>query len=344
MRLRAILLVVSSLGVVALQTPGSSAAPTCQLAGSWPQTTEKIGSSTWSITADGKAQEGGLGGASGTATLSDGVLTITWKTSDDAYEGVYRWTLDAQCAGTGTLTWTKKPEGETRGTTFASTVKGPAPTGPSCPRAEPLCPVKPPPITPAREPPKVGVTTDYRAPAPGKVGTTPVPAAKKSTRTLEGLVRFVDDEGNPVRGPDVAAIEAQVAKAAVVCLPVALRPDDAPGVLDGITDTSTDFATCAAVVARVLARADQIRKQKLKTRAAAAASTCPARAFGPRRARSKLRVTCTPAANGARIAIKARSGTLRSVLGRRKIKLLVGRTSIQPGPAKLRLRVRWTAR
>lgn len=105
----------------------SSAATTCQLAGTWSQTTQVVGASTWTITADGRAQETGLGYASGTASLSGGVLKITWQTTN-GYAGVYKWTLNAQCAGTGTLTWTRKPASETRGTTFASTVTGPPPT------------------------------------------------------------------------------------------------------------------------------------------------------------------------------------------------------------------------
>jgi hypothetical protein len=115
-------------GLLAASGAGTSAAPAvCQLAGSWSQTTTDVGSTTWAITADGKAQEHGIGNASGTASLSGNVLTITWTTSD-GYAGVYRWTLDEQCGGSGTLTFTKVAPGDPRqGQSFASTVDGPPP-------------------------------------------------------------------------------------------------------------------------------------------------------------------------------------------------------------------------
>jgi peptidoglycan hydrolase-like protein with peptidoglycan-binding domain len=118
---------VCCLFVAASATSPAVAAPTCHLAGSWSQTTEQVGSTTWSITADGRAQESGLGNASGTATLSGGVLTITWTTTN-GYAGVYRWTLNTQCGGTGTLKFDKTAPGDTRqGKSFASTVTGPPP-------------------------------------------------------------------------------------------------------------------------------------------------------------------------------------------------------------------------
>jgi hypothetical protein len=95
----------------------------CKLAGTWSQTTTDVGSTTWTIAADGKAKETGLGNASGTATLAGSVLTITWTTAD-AWAGVYRWTLTPTCSGTGTLTFTKGPRA---GTVLASTVRGSAP-------------------------------------------------------------------------------------------------------------------------------------------------------------------------------------------------------------------------
>jgi hypothetical protein len=122
------------LGLLAASGTGTSAAPAaCQLGGSWSQTTTDVGSTTWSIRADGKAQEQGIGNASGTASLSGNILTITWTTSD-GYAGVYRWTLDAQCNGSGMLTFTKVGPGDPRqGQSFASTVDGPPPVkAPGC--------------------------------------------------------------------------------------------------------------------------------------------------------------------------------------------------------------------
>lgn len=336
------LVLMVALAVLASHTSRSSAAPVCHLAGSWSQSTPNVGSSTWVITADGRAQEHGLGNARGTATLGSNELTINWAISEN-FQGVYRWSLRADCSGTGTLTYTKVAPGDPRaGQSYPSTVQGPAPTEPSCPRAEPSsCPVRRPAITPAGQAAKLGVTTNYRAPPPGKVRAYRVPRANK--RTLTGLIRFVDDQGNPVEGPDIVAVQAQAERAGTVCALLAARPD-APGVLEGMNPSHSDFASCVAVVARVLARSDQIRKRKLQTRAVAATSACPVRALGSRKAGSKLRVTCTPTANATRIRIRARSGTLRRVLGSHRINLVVGRTSIPGGPAKLRLRVRWTAR
>jgi hypothetical protein len=106
----------------------AAAAATCHLAGTWSQTTTDVGSTTWVITADGKAQEYGIGNASGTATLAGNVLTITWTTSN-GYAGVYKWTLGANCSGTGTLTFTAVAPGDQRaGKSFPSTVQGPPPS------------------------------------------------------------------------------------------------------------------------------------------------------------------------------------------------------------------------
>jgi FecR protein len=118
---------------------GASAAPTsaataCGLAGSWAESTGDVGSSTWSITAAGSAQQQGLGNASGRAALSNGVLTIDWTTSD-GYAGHSRWTLDASCKGTGTLTFTKVGPGDDRaGKSYPSTITGPPPIETASPR------------------------------------------------------------------------------------------------------------------------------------------------------------------------------------------------------------------
>ena len=118
----------AALGAAGSSAASPAAAAKCRLAGSWSQTTTDVGSTTWVITADGKAQEQGIGNASGTATLVGNVLTITWKTSN-GYAGVYRWTLGANCSGTGTLTFTAVAPGDQRaGKSFPSTVQGPPPS------------------------------------------------------------------------------------------------------------------------------------------------------------------------------------------------------------------------
>src|SRR4051812_25004581 len=78
----------------------SAAAPTCHLAGTWHQTTDQVGSTSWSIEADGTAEETNSPGAkaSGKATLSNSVLTINW-TTPTGYAGTYRWTLQSNCSG-----------------------------------------------------------------------------------------------------------------------------------------------------------------------------------------------------------------------------------------------------
>lgn len=113
--------------------PPASAAPECQRAGSWSQTTEQVGSTVWTIEENGEATEQGIGNATGRGDLQGDVLTITWATSD-GYEGVYRWTLDAACKGRGTLTFTKVGPGDDRaGKSYPSIVTGPAPVETSNP-------------------------------------------------------------------------------------------------------------------------------------------------------------------------------------------------------------------
>lgn len=112
-------------GIVAFVVVGSQASAgavsSCQLAGSWVQTTDGQ-SSTWVIAADGQARESGLGSAHGTARLVGDILTITSFPSDPSYNGVYRWQLGQDCSGTGTLTFTNAPRA---GQSLPSTVKGP---------------------------------------------------------------------------------------------------------------------------------------------------------------------------------------------------------------------------
>ena len=115
---------------------GMSAAPTgaataCGVAGSWTQTTDQVGTTTWSITADGTATEGST--ATGKATLSGSELTITWNSTRSTYAGVYRWTLNEQCRGAGTLHFTQKDPGDTR-QDLTSTVTGPPPIETASPR------------------------------------------------------------------------------------------------------------------------------------------------------------------------------------------------------------------
>lgn len=93
----------------------------CTLAGRWSNRVEGLGPSTWTISADGKAVESGLGDVTGTAMLSGNKLTIRWE--KDEYAGVYEWSLGTDCtSGTGTLTWTRYPDDESQGPTFKTSV------------------------------------------------------------------------------------------------------------------------------------------------------------------------------------------------------------------------------
>ena len=124
-------LVLAACVSAGMSASASVAGTTCTLAGNWAQTTQDVGSTTWAIQANGDAQESGIGNASGHATLSNDVLTIDWTTSD-GYAGVYRWTLAADCTGTGTLTFTKVGPGDDRaGKSYPSSVKGPPPPEPT---------------------------------------------------------------------------------------------------------------------------------------------------------------------------------------------------------------------
>lgn len=117
--------------VLSATTSSAQAAPTleCQMsAGSWAQSTPGIADTTWSITKEGFAtQSNNPGGyaTTGSATLSGGVLTINWTTPESGYAGVFRWTLNANCGGTGKLTFSA-PE-SVAGDEYDSTVDGPDP-------------------------------------------------------------------------------------------------------------------------------------------------------------------------------------------------------------------------
>jgi hypothetical protein len=101
-----------------------AATASCHLQGDWEQTTAGQ-SSIWHISSDGQATEAGLGSAHGTAALVGHVLTINSFPSDPTFDGIYKWTLDPECRGTGTLTFTHAPH---TGQSLQSTVIGPPPT------------------------------------------------------------------------------------------------------------------------------------------------------------------------------------------------------------------------
>jgi hypothetical protein len=97
-------------------------AGSCTAVGTWVQTTDGIGPTTWTVVRGGQAHETGVGNATGKASLSGHVLKITFVASDKVTTGVYTWTLKPNCrSGTGTLRFTGPA---TRaGETHASTVR-----------------------------------------------------------------------------------------------------------------------------------------------------------------------------------------------------------------------------
>ena len=89
---------------------GNPPAGSRDISGRWEQTTPGSGTSTWKITrlSDGtySAEETGLGGAKGTATLTGNRLRIDFTWSGGA--GYYEWELDATyAAGQGKMVFTR---------------------------------------------------------------------------------------------------------------------------------------------------------------------------------------------------------------------------------------------
>ena len=93
----------------------------CPVTATWVHTTVDIGSTTWTVTSGGIANETGIGNATGTAALAGHTLTITFVASDKGTTGVYSWTLAPDCrSGQGTLRFTGPPSrvGETHNSTI----------------------------------------------------------------------------------------------------------------------------------------------------------------------------------------------------------------------------------
>jgi hypothetical protein len=103
---------VVSAAILALDDPRAWAqAASCPLAGRWKNSAGS--GSIWSIDSHGTAEEAGLGGAKGTATLNDSILVITFTTKyangTIAYAGNYTIGLTDCNNGSGSLTWTDTP-------------------------------------------------------------------------------------------------------------------------------------------------------------------------------------------------------------------------------------------
>lgn len=101
-------------------------APIADLSGTWTHDSVGVGgTSTFVFTHKGGGRytftESGLGNVKGTASLIGRTLTMEW--TEGEYSGSHRYTLDEKFAvGRGTLTWTRKRAGETRGPVFKSTI------------------------------------------------------------------------------------------------------------------------------------------------------------------------------------------------------------------------------
>jgi hypothetical protein len=83
----------------------------CGLAAVWSANLTGLGSSIWTITADGAAVEQGLGNARGTASIVGRRLTINWASGPDA-AGDYIIDLNNDCiSGRGVTRWLRMPPG-----------------------------------------------------------------------------------------------------------------------------------------------------------------------------------------------------------------------------------------
>jgi hypothetical protein len=195
-------------------------------------------------------------------------------------------------------------------------------------------------------PPALGKTTLYEAPAAGATASNPLPKVAKKSRELEGSIGFVDNEGKPVEGPSLAAVYAQAEAAAKLCYVLAFGPsgnivkEDAKELVAPVPS----YAACVDTVARVLARNDEIQKAK-GARAKATARVCATLLAGKRRGHSPLRLSCKATATGLKLVIRPISArqTLARAFRGLSPKLIVGRSAVTPGPARLRTSELWRA-
>ena len=99
----------------------------CTRVGTWSNDIPGLGLTTsWTIDDAGVAREAGGGAATGTATLTGGVLRIVWVGADQVTAGVYEWTLGANCQrGSGTLRFTA-PASRVNESHTTTVDKGPA--------------------------------------------------------------------------------------------------------------------------------------------------------------------------------------------------------------------------
>jgi hypothetical protein len=181
--------------------------------------------------------------------------------------------------------------------------------------------------------------TAQSGPARGKVAKVKVPKVGPTATELSGEIHFVDDNGQPVPGPDLVAVDNYSEAADEVCsIFVRAEPEPDDPVIDVIgIDSFATFTRCSAALRRILARYDQIlsRRRAAPGAAAVRCSKGIARSGKRRRSKPKLRVTCRRKQNGVKLTIRPRSRrqTLRAALGRRAPQILLGRSRLGPaGP------------
>ncbi len=75
---------------------GTASTGTCSMQGVWSQNTPGVGTTEWTLSANGTAKERGAGNAEGKATMNGKVLRIDWFTTN-GYSGYYQWTLGPNC-------------------------------------------------------------------------------------------------------------------------------------------------------------------------------------------------------------------------------------------------------
>lgn len=207
-------------------------------------------------------------------------------------------------------------------------------------------------LAPHTQRPALGETTSYKPPSPGGTSTYSLPTVPRGKTAVTGELRFVDDQGRRVEGPDIFGIEDSHAQAAAkLCIVLIYGPLLAE--VDEYPQENTDaLGKCLDTVARVLARADQIKRQRGQARAArrthAAGVGCKAFSLpkAPSTSRSLLRVGCRRTAHGARVTFTSRSKrmSLRKALRLQKPKIVVARSALSSQSTVARLDAHWSAK
>jgi hypothetical protein len=173
-----------------------------------------------------------------------------------------------------------------------------------------------------------------------------MPVLGAGVRTVAGDISLARSNGTSIDDPDftfgVDPSGETVLGAAKLCVLVTYREEAADA--DAVSAVNDKFNECVRVISRILTRAEQLRKRRPPTAAAAQARRCSVstvRLRGSRARRAPLRVACRRTAAGVRVTLGTRNRrTLRSVLGT-SAKLIVGRTRAAAARPGDRVNVLW---